>query len=63
MTYRRGKRLANPVVDGKGGDLKRHRDHVDGAVQQRGLKLLLEVDLLRPEVEQHVKVDYFIGQY
>jgi len=33
--------------------LKCHRDHVDGAVQQRGLELLLEVDLLRPEDDEN----------
>ena len=42
----------HPVVDGESCDLERHRDHVDGAVQQGRLKLLLQVDLLRSGQEQ-----------
>ena len=42
----------HPVVDGKSGNLECHRDHVDGAVQQGRLKLLLQVDLLRSGQEQ-----------
>ena len=42
----------HPVVDGESGDLECHRDHVDGAVQQGRLKLLLQVDLLRSGQEQ-----------
>jgi hypothetical protein len=46
----------HPVVDGKGCDLQRHGDHVDSAVQQVGLKFLLQVDLLRPrKISQEVK--------
>ncbi len=34
-----------PVINCKSSDLKRHRDHVDGAVQQVRLKFLLQVYL------------------